>query len=552
MRERIGPYRIESVIAEGGMGLVYKGRHDTLGRCAAIKTLLPKNALDVMARERFVREARAQALIAHENVVTIYDFIPEDGELFIAMEYVNGETLAALLQQSANGRMHADDALLLMVQVLSALEHAHGRKIIHRDVKPSNVLVCNGLVKLTDFGIALMLDAPRLTAHEHRIGTREYMSPEQLQGGDVDHRTDVYSAGIVLYTMLAGRTPFPSRDILPAISERMAGPPDLRRMHADLPVGVWEALCIALQMEPERRFRTAAAFAGALKDISAGFLHPAADPEEEIPTEVLHAGPAVAPESVASPAAPSRQPLVPWIIIAGSLAASGYVLVHHTARFPAPAPVVTRAKVVPFLPPVELTTTVFTSTNGPEPARPPATATTESVVPIDDGRAQREAEEKQRQEVARLRLEIQSAIDRSEAALRAEQFDGAVEELESAAQKAQSYPEDFWLEREALTRLRTAVVNARVTAATRVQQDALWAKRLADVEEDLRLERWPEAERFAKQIAEDPHAPPGVAERARTLLQKAKEGRIAEFKQIQLGPTKNTIRKPSTPPRKND
>ncbi|MGZ8711637.1 MAG: serine/threonine-protein kinase, partial [Thermoanaerobaculia bacterium] len=279
MKERIGPYRIENVIAEGGMGLVYKGRHDTLGRCAAIKTLLPKNALDASSRDRFLREARTQALIApHGNVVAVYDLIPEDGALFIAMEYVDGETLSALLRRNANG-LGFDDALRLIGQMLAALEHIHGRKIIHRDVKPSNVLISGGLVKLTDFGIALMPDAPRLTASQQRIGTLEYMSPEQLQGRDIDHRTDVYSAGIVLYAMLAGRLPFPSRDILQAISERMAGPPDLRGIRPDLPDGVREALGIALQMEPEHRFQSAAAFAGALKDLAAGFLHPAADPQ---------------------------------------------------------------------------------------------------------------------------------------------------------------------------------------------------------------------------------------------------------------------------------
>lgn len=533
------------------MGLVYKGRHETLGRCAAIKTLLPRNTLDSLSRERLLREAQTQALIRHENVVAVYDLIPENGTLFIAMEYVEGETLAALLQRNAGGRLSIDGALPIITQMLAALEHVHGRKVVHRDVKPSNVLVCKGLVKLADFGIALMPDAPRLTAAEQRIGTREYMSPEQLQGSELDYRTDIYSSGVVLYTMLAGHTPFPSREILPALGERMAGPPDFREIDQDLPAGVWEVLCTALQMEPERRFRSAAAFACALKDAAAGFLHPSCKAEEEMATEILRGGPAAA-ESVATDTEPPRRPLVPWLVIAGSLAASGYVLIQHVTQFPIRAPGVTSARVVPILPPVELTTTTVVATpHTPEPG-PPVTAT-ESVIPVDPGRSHHEdPEDRQRQEVRRLRQEIQEAIDRAESALHAEQFDRALEELESAAQKAQSYPDDFWQERVALLRLRTEIVEARVAAATRVQEDALWAKRIADVEEDLRREHWPEAERFAKQIAEDAHAPPAVAERAKALLQQAKEGRIAAFRQLQLGPTTNTIRKPSTPPRKNN
>ena len=533
------------------MGLVYKGRHETLGRCAAIKTLLPRNALDSLSRERLLREAQTQALIRHENVVAVYDLIPEDGTLFIAMEYVGGETLAALLQRNAGGRLSIDGTLPIIIQVLAALEHVHGRKVVHRDVKPSNVLVCKGLVKLTDFGIALMPDAPHLTAAEQRIGARESMSPEQLQGSELDYRTDIYSSGVVLYTMLAGRTPFPSREILPALTERMAGPPDFRRMDAPLPDGVWDTLCTALQFEPEHRFRSAAAFAGALEEAAAGFLHPAADPEDEIPTEILHGDGLAARAEIAASDAPPRRLLVPWLIIAGSLVASGHVLVQHMTRLPADAPTVMRARVVPILPPVELTTTaVVTATQMPD-SRPRGTAT-ESVIPVHDGRTRREAEQKQRWEIAGLRQEIQEAIDRTEAALRDEQFDRASEELEFAAQKAQSYPDDFWQEREAIPRLRAAIVDGCVAAASRMQQEAFWSKRLADVEEDLRLERWPEAERFARQIAEDAHAPPAVAERAKTLLQQAKEGRIAAFRQLHRGPTTNTIRKPSTPPGKND
>lgn len=534
------------------MGRVYKGRHDTLDRCAAIKTLLPKNAFDATARNRLIREARAQALLKHENIVGVYEFIPEpDGELFIAMEYVDGETLGSVLQRSPNARLTAGEAVPLIVQVLAALEHVHAGKIIHRDVKPSNVLVCNGVVKLTDFGIALIADAPRLTAHQHTVGTREYMSPEQLQGHDVDHRTDIYSAGLVLYTMLAGHPPFPARDIVAAVAERMAGPPDLRAVVTGLPSGIWDALCTALEFDAERRFRSAATFANALNDLAAGFLHPIPDPEEEIATEVLPLAAHADVETAAVPAETPRRSLVPWVMIAGSLTTAAYVLLHQRESFPVTAPAVTRARVVPLFPSIELTPALPAA---PAPAPLPATRPAEGALPvIDTGRAEREAEERRRQEIARLRGQIADALANAEAALRDERFEAALAALDDAAQKAQQHPDDFRQERDSVRRLGTAVIEARVAADLRARQAALWEKRLTDVAGDLQQERWPEAERFAREILADADAPAAVVQRARALLQQARDGRIAALQEIQIGPTTNTtVRKPSTPPRRND
>lgn len=528
------------------MGRVYKGRHDTLDRCAAIKTLLPKNAFDAVSRNRLIREARALALLKHDNIVGVYEFLPEpDGELFIAMEYVDGETLGAVLQRNPDARLTADEALPLMLQVLAALEHVHAGRIIHRDVKPSNVLVCNGVVKLTDFGIALIADAPRLTAHQHMVGTREYMSPEQLQGHDVDHRSDIYSAGLVLYTMLAGHPPFAARELVAAIAERMAGPLDLRPVIAGLPAGVWDALCTALEFDANHRFQSAATFANALKDVAAGFLHPLLDPDEEIATEVM-------PQAVEPPDT-QRRSIVPWLVIAGSLATATYVLVQQRAPFPATAPAVTRAKVVPLLLPSIQVTPAAPATPAPVPQQKPVVTTTQQPVIVDDDRARLAAEEKQRKDVATLRDEIVHALDDAEAALRDEKFEAALAALDAASHKAQQHPDDFRQERDAVRRLGTAIVDARVAADMRRQQAALWETRITKIAEDLQHERWPEAERFAKEIIEDAQAPADVVKRARTLLQQAKNGRIAALQEIQVGPTTNTpVRKPSTPPRRND
>jgi hypothetical protein len=276
-------------------------------------------------------------------------------------------------------------------------------------------------------------------------------------------------------------------------------------------------------------------------------VQPARDPADDAPTEVLPEAESVPPVEVAPE--PAKRSALAWIVIVCSVGVASYVLVEQTARFPAAAPEVIRARVVPILPAVELTTTTTTIL-----APPPHSTYGESVAPItpvppnDPGRSEREAEYRRRSEIATLRVEIQAAIDRTEAALRDEQLTQATEALEPAAQKAERYPDDLWQERAAITQLRIAISDAHVALETRRQ----WEKRIADIEEDLQRARWPEAERFAQQIAEDAHAPPAIAERARVLLQQAKEGRIAAFRTMQLGPTTNAIRKPSTPPRKND
>lgn len=551
MRQRIGPYRIEKVIGNGGMGLVYKGRHENLDRCAALKTLLAEDALDASARQRLEHEARAHALLAHENIVSVYDFILDDGELFIAMEYVDGETLTALLERSPKGRLPAGVALPLMMQVLAGLAHVHAGKITHRDVKPSNVLVCNGNVKLTDFGIALVPDAPRLTAQQHLIGTIQYMSPEQLQGNEADSRSDIYSAALVLYAMLAGDPPFPSRDPLTALSQRMAGAPNLRRIVPDLAPGIWEAICTALQIDPERRFPSAAAFRDVLHEVSAGFLQPRFDREEDIPTEVLHES---ITEAELPPNAPSHS-IVPWIVLAATgVPAAGYVLVNLLSHTPPAAPASR---------PIEaaLTTRVM-----PVEPTPISTATTETAVETNENiKTWNDAELRFRTdttpapvpdheaEIAALRNEITASLDRAEEDVRVGQFDDAVQEFESAARSAQTFPDEFWRERDRIAGLRTRLIEARVAIEIRAQQDALWTQRITKIEQLLNDRKWPEARRDAEEIANDAQAPPAIAERARALLQQAKEGLSAVFQQTQVsGTTNTTVRKPSSPPRKHE
>jgi serine/threonine-protein kinase len=527
------------------MGLVYKGRHESLGRDAAIKTLLPKNAADPAFRQRLLHEAQAQARLKHQNIVTVYDFIDDHGELFIAMEFVDGETLASLVERQPQRRMAFAEAMPLFEQILDALAWVHGNAIVHRDVKPSNVMVCNGTIKLADFGIALLSEATRLTASQHRIGSPPSMSPEQLEGKDVDLRTDIYSAALVLYRMLAGRPAFVAQEYFGQIQERIAGPPDLRTFVPTLSPGVCNAIGIALRHDREQRFRSIAAFHDALREGAAGFLVAKPESIQDEP-EISVAQNAVTESLGLAVEAESRRAVViVAIVIATTFIAAVSVIRSGWTRqsFPAAAPSQKLAVVTAVPPPVVIEPSAApVERKQIEPAAPKRNPF--PGVPVVDEAAKR------LREIETLRAAIRSGLTRAGENLAAERFADAIEELDRIAEMAQRFRAELSLERTEITELRTRVVGARVAAETRRAEDARWASQIAEIEEDLREEHWPEAERFATRITKDARAPEAIVARARELLQQARDGRKNAFKDTQLGPTTNTIRKPSSPPRK--
>jgi serine/threonine protein kinase len=560
VRERIGSYRIERVLAEGGMGLVYKGRHEKLGRDAVIKTLLPKHAGDAALRARLLREAQAQARLTHDHIVRVYDLIEDHDELFIAMEYVDGETVEGFLDRQPGSRLRLDEALLLFGQALSALAYVHDEKIVHRDVKPSNFLISGGVVKLTDFGIALLTESPRLTASAQRFGTPQYMSPEQLEGKSCDPRSDIYSAALVFYRMLAGRAPFEPMDYFAHIQARLAGPVSLRVLAPEVPAGVCDAVAIALRYDPEERFRTIAEFRDALRDGDAGFFVSALEPVEDdvrpnpddVPTEPMAVAPATVPEPE-----PGRSTAVVATIIASAFVAAILIIVYRPSRptlfvsatvqrpavpstmtaSPAPKSEVPKLDVAAAVPPP-----VVPPWSVPPKGNPFPVAVTKSE-PAED------AEAKRRRELESLRDAIRLGLARAEQELTELHFDAAVGDLDRIAEMAQRDPDNFRDERAQIAQMRASVVEKRVAAETAKVDAAQWATKLAEIEEDLHAEHWVEAERFATRIVKDSRAPEAIAARARTLLERAKEGHMNAFKDTQVGPTNNTIRKPSSPPR---
>ena len=202
-----GRYRLASKLGSGGMSTVYLAQDEVLDRPVAVKLLHREISEEADQLERFRREARAAARLSHPNLVSVIDAGEDEGRPYIVFEYVEGDTLKRRIQ--AAGVLPVDEAIAYAIEIGRGLIAAHGRKLVHRDVKPQNVLIdTDGRAKVTDFGIARSLEAEGLTATGRVLGTTDYVSPEQAMGEDVDERSDVYSLGIVLYEMLTGEVPF--------------------------------------------------------------------------------------------------------------------------------------------------------------------------------------------------------------------------------------------------------------------------------------------------------------------------------------------------------
>ena len=202
-----GRYRLDAQVGTGGMSTVYRAFDATLERRVAIKLMHRDIAADSDQLERFRREARAVAQLSHPHIVGVIDAGEEDGRPYIVFEYVEGETLKDRIRRL--GRLPVDEAIAYAIEIARALGAAHGRGIVHRDVKPQNVLVDEeGSAKVTDFGIARSMDDSGLTAEGRVLGTTDYVSPEQALGHDVNGQSDIYSLGVVLYEMLTGDVPF--------------------------------------------------------------------------------------------------------------------------------------------------------------------------------------------------------------------------------------------------------------------------------------------------------------------------------------------------------
>jgi serine/threonine-protein kinase len=252
-------YEIHRRLARGGMAQVYLARDRMLDRPVAVKELVPEFATDPSFVERFRREAQAAANLAHPNIVGVYDWGTQDGTYFIVMEYIDGPSLSQVIRR--DGPLHPHRSAELTAEVAAALGFAHSRGVVHRDVKPGNVLLTgSGQAKVTDFGIARALSAPDddLTQAGSVMGTATYFSPEQAQGLPVDPRSDLYSLGVVFYEMVTGRTPFTGDTPLAIAYKHVQDPPPPpTTIIPDLPPGVEAIIMKLLRKRPEERYTSA-------------------------------------------------------------------------------------------------------------------------------------------------------------------------------------------------------------------------------------------------------------------------------------------------------
>ncbi len=250
-------YRILDILGQGGMGIVYQAHDRVLQRTVAIKVLPPQLTIDAELVSRFQREAIASANLRHPHIVTVYDVGQQDGEYFIIMEHLKGDTLEQWLAQ--HGPMPVAQVSQVLDQVAGALDHAHSRGIIHRDVKPSNIMLdAQGRAVLMDFGLVRAGEGLGPTRSTTVMGTPEYMAPEQILGQAIDRRTDIYALGVVLYELLSGKTPFRhTTPIATAYAHVHEAPPPVRSVNTAVPLPIEAVVLKALAKDPAARYQNA-------------------------------------------------------------------------------------------------------------------------------------------------------------------------------------------------------------------------------------------------------------------------------------------------------
>jgi predicted Ser/Thr protein kinase len=335
---QFGPYRIEAVAGQGGMGVVYKGTQAGLERAVALKVITPAFAHDEEFRARFQRESKLAASIEHQNVIPVYEAGEYDGTLFLAMRFVDGTDLKTLL--SREGRLEPIRAARFVNQIASALDAAHAAGLVHRDVKPANALLASqDHVYLTDFGLTKRAaSGSAMTKTGQMVGTVDYVAPEQVEGGSVDARTDVYSLACVLYHLLTGNVPFDKpTEMAKLFAHVHEDPPRPSEVVRGLPGALDDVVWRGMAKDPSKRYLSAgdlgrAALAAAEqrtiaepeRSVARGEAAP--EPMTEAPTvqkPAFEADPA--PLAASPPPAARRRNLKPWAIAAAAVVVAGIV-----------------------------------------------------------------------------------------------------------------------------------------------------------------------------------------------------------------------------------
>jgi tRNA A-37 threonylcarbamoyl transferase component Bud32 len=330
----LGQYELVDVLGQGGMSVVFKGRHKLTEQEVALKILPPELAAHSQVKSRFLEEAKALAALDHPNIVHLYNFGQENGYFVLAMQFVAGQTWERMIVEAQ--RLDWAASTRIAIDVLRALEYAHDQGVVHRDMKPSNVLVRgrDNVATVMDFGIAKMTTSTRLTATGQTMGTVRYMSPEQVRGQEVDLRTDLYSLGATLYESLVGDTPFDGSTHFEIMTKHLSDAPRRpSKLGISLPAAVEDAVMRSLAKKPADRFESARdmrkQLEGALKDADLGLVETQRVDRGPI-AELRSVEPAVREQpravSVAGPLADELEPEAPprrrgrWIAAALAIA----------------------------------------------------------------------------------------------------------------------------------------------------------------------------------------------------------------------------------------
>ena len=290
---RLGQYEVLELIGKGGMGEVYRGFDTQLKRDVALKVLPEQFSRDSERLARFRREAQAAGRLSHPKIVAVYDYGEEGDLAYIAMEYVAGKELKNYFE--AGVHLEIKDCLHIMLQLLDALDYSHRRGVIHRDIKPSNIMIASdGNIKITDFGIA-KIDTSDLTQAGMVLGTPTYMSPEQFMGKEIDGRSDLYSAGVLLYQMLTGERPFVGSPI--TIMNKVLHQAPVPPSHYNPKVSPELDLVILRSMAkaPEERYQNATEFMRALKRAAENKPVPVTDDDKTIAIPTSHSATKASP-----------------------------------------------------------------------------------------------------------------------------------------------------------------------------------------------------------------------------------------------------------------
>lgn len=262
-----GRYEVQEIIGVGGMSVVYKAYDNVDDRIVAIKVLKDEYSNDAEFVRRFKNESKAIAVLSHPNIVKVYDVSFGEKVQYIVMEYVDGITLKEYIQ-----KQHIiawNDAVFFTTQILRALQHAHDKGIVHRDIKPQNIILLpTGNIKVTDFGIARFSRTETRTLTENAIGSVHYISPEQAKGEFTDERADIYSVGVVLYEMLTGSVPFDADSAVSvALMQLQKEPKKITEINPNIPLGIEQICFHAMQKNPQDRYQTATEMLLDLEDV---------------------------------------------------------------------------------------------------------------------------------------------------------------------------------------------------------------------------------------------------------------------------------------------